>query len=86
MVFCEGDMSATIELMQPELFGQDEHVCPGYDVCTVGMCGCRFLGLGTPFASDAKKGTIYVDSALHGNDNALLLTHREAITQTGKIG
>ncbi len=24
MVFCEGDMSATIELMQPELFGQDE--------------------------------------------------------------
>lgn len=24
MVFCEGDMSATIELTQPELFGQDE--------------------------------------------------------------
>lgn len=55
MVLREGDMSATIELMQPELFGQDEHVCPGYDVCPIGICGCRWLGLGTPFASDAKK-------------------------------
>ena len=83
MVFCEGDMSATIELMQPELFGQDEHVCPGYDVCTIGMCGCRFLVLGTPFASDVKKGIIYAATHLHGNDDGLLLTHREAITQTG---
>ena len=33
MVFCEGDMPPDTELMQPELFGQDEHVCPGYDVC-----------------------------------------------------
>ena len=48
-------MSATIELMQPELFGQDDHVCPGYDVCPVKLCGCRWLGLGTPFASDVKK-------------------------------
>jgi len=48
-------MSATIELMQPELFGQDEHVCPGYDVCPIPLCGCRWIGLGTPFASDAKK-------------------------------
>jgi hypothetical protein len=55
MVFCEGDMSAKIELMQPELFGQDEPPCPGYDVCPIGICGCRFLGLGTPFASDVKK-------------------------------
>ncbi len=77
-------MQATIELMQPELFGQDEPPCPGYDVCPIGMCGCRFLGLGTPFASDVKKGIIYADSALHGNDDGLLLTHREAITQTGK--
>jgi len=76
-------MPADTELMQPELFGQDEHVCPGYDVCPVKLCGCRWLGLGTPFASDAKKGIIYADSSLHGNDNVLLLTHREAITQTG---
>ena len=26
-------MPPDTELMQPELFGQDEHVCPGYDVC-----------------------------------------------------
>ena len=68
--------------MQSELFGQDEPPCPGYDVCPVKLCGCRWLGLGTPFASDVKKGTIYADSALHGNDDAILLTHREAITQT----
>ena len=49
----------------------------------IGMCGCRWLGLGTPFASDVKKGTIYADTPLHGNDDGLLLTHREAITQTG---
>ena len=55
MVFCEGDMSADSELIQPELFGQDEPPCPGYDVCPIGACGCRWLGLGTPFASDAKK-------------------------------
>ena len=55
MVLCEGDMPPDTELIQPELFGQDEHVCPGYDVCPIGMCGCRWLGLGTPFASDAKK-------------------------------
>ena len=55
MVLREGDMQADSELMQPELFGQGEHVCPGYDVCTVKLCGCRWLGLGTPFASDAKK-------------------------------
>ena len=79
-------MSATTELMQSELFGQDEPPCPGYDVCPVKLCGCRWLGIGTPFASDAKKGIIYADSALHGNDDGLLLTHREAITQTGKIG
>jgi hypothetical protein len=48
-------MSADSELTQPELFGQDEHVCPGYDVCPIGMCGCRWLGLGIPFASDVKK-------------------------------
>jgi len=41
--------------MQPELFGQDEHVCPGYDVCPIPLCGCRWIGLGSPFASDAKK-------------------------------
>jgi len=81
MVFCEGDMPTDAELMQPELFGQDEPPCPGYDVCPIGMCGCRFLGLGTPFASDAKKGIIYADTALHGNDDSLLLTHRQAITQ-----
>lgn len=56
---------------------------PGYDVCTIGMCGCRFLGLGTPFASDVKKGIIYAETPLHRNDDDLLLTHREAITQTG---
>ena len=55
MVLCEGDMPPDTELMQPELFGQDEHVCPGYDVCPVKLCGCRWLGLGTPFASDVKK-------------------------------
>lgn len=55
MVFCEGDMPPTTELMQPELFGQDEPPCPGYDVCPVKLCGCRWLGLGTPFASDVKK-------------------------------
>jgi len=65
MVFCEGDMSATIELMQPELFGQDEHDCPGYDVCPIGMCGCRFLGLGTPFASDAKKKELFMPIPLY---------------------
>ena len=32
-----------------------EKPCPGFDACPIGMCGCRFLGLGTPFASDAKK-------------------------------
>ena len=52
-------MSASAELTQPELFGHDEPPCPGYDVCPIGMCGCRFLGLGTPFASDVKKGNIY---------------------------
>jgi hypothetical protein len=76
-------MSADTELMQPELFSQDEPPCPGYDACPIGICGCRFLGLGTPFASDVKKGIIYADTALHGNDDGLLLTHREAITQTG---
>ena len=69
-------------MSQQELFAEDDHHCPGYDVCPVPMCGCRFVGLGTPFASDAKKGTIYADTALHGNDDGLLLTHREAITQT----
>lgn len=83
MVFCEGDMPPDTELIQPELFGQDEPPCPGYGVCPIPLCGCRWIGLGTPFASDAKKGTIYADTALHGNDIALLLTHREAITQTG---
>lgn len=34
---------------QPELFGQDENVCPGYDKCPIGMCGCRWLELGTPW-------------------------------------
>ena len=55
MVFCEGDVSANIELMQPELFIQDEPPCPGYDACPVKLCGCRWIGLGTPFASDVKK-------------------------------
>jgi hypothetical protein len=77
-------MPPDTELMQPELFGQDEHVCPGYDVCPIGICGCRWLGLGTPFASDVKKGIIYADTALHGNDYALLLNHRQAITPSRK--
>lgn len=76
-------MPTDAELMQPELFGQDEPPCPGYNKCHVSMCGCRWLGLGTPFASDVKKGTIYADTALHGNNDDLLLTHRKAITQTG---
>ena len=64
MVLCEGDMQATIELMQPELFGQDEPPCPGYDVCPIGACGCRWLETGTPWrdvsddrnADDTRRG------------------------------
>ena len=26
--------------------------CPGYDVCPIGLCGCRWLGLGTPWRED----------------------------------
>ena len=69
--------------MQPDLLPPDEPPCPGYDACPVAMCGCRWLELGTPFVCDAKKGIIYAESALHGNDDGLLLTHLEAITQTG---
>ncbi len=35
--------------MQVELFSGDEPECPGYDLCPVGACGCRWLGLGTPW-------------------------------------
>ena len=57
-------MPPDTELMQPELFGQDEHVCPGYDVCPIGMCGCRWLGIDTPWreagddrnADDTRRG------------------------------
>lgn len=66
--------------MQVELFSGDEPECPGYDVCLVGACGCRWLGLGTPWRETGKNIS---DTALHGNDDALLLTHRQAITQTG---
>ena len=38
--------------MQVELFYGDAPECPGYDVCPVAMCGCRWLGMGTPFVSD----------------------------------
>ena len=72
-------MPTDTELMQPELFGQDEPPCPGYDVCPVGACGCRWLGLGTPWRETGKNIS---DTALHGKDNVLLLTHRKAITQT----
>jgi hypothetical protein len=52
MVFCARDVSAGAELMQAELFSGDEPECPGYDVCPIAMCGCRWLGMGTPFVSD----------------------------------
>jgi len=26
--------------------------CPGYDKCPVSMCGCRWLGMGIPWADD----------------------------------
>ena len=73
-------LSPGAELMQPELFSGDEPECPGYDVCPVGACGYRWLGLGTPWRETGKNIS---DSALHGNDDGLLLTHLEAITQTG---
>lgn len=31
--------------------------CPGYDVCPIGMCGCRFLGLGTPWRESGDEQT-----------------------------
>ena len=27
----------------------EQPTCPGYDVCPVSMCGCRWLGLGSPW-------------------------------------
>jgi len=52
MVLCARDMSAGVELMQSELFSSDEQECPGYDTCPIAMCGCRWIGMGTPFISD----------------------------------
>ena len=40
--------------MQPELFSGDEQECPGYDACPIAMCGCRWIGMGTPFISDTE--------------------------------
>ena len=77
MVLCARDVSAGAELMQVELFSGDEPECPGYDLCPVGACGCRWLGLGTPWRETGKNIS---DTALHGNDDDLLLTHRKAIT------
>ena len=77
MVLCARDVSSGVELMQAELFSGDDPECPGYDVCPVGACGCRWLGLGTPWRETGKNIS---DTALHGNDDGLLLTHRQAIT------
>ncbi len=31
--------------------------CPGYDVCPIGMCGCRWLAMGTPWREDGDEQT-----------------------------
>lgn len=54
MVLCARDVSAGVELMQDELFSSDEQECPGYDTCPIAMCGCRWIGMGTPFISDTE--------------------------------
>ena len=54
MVLCARDMSAGVELMQAELFSGDGQECPGYDACPIAMCGCRWIGMGTPFISDTE--------------------------------
>ena len=54
MVLCARDVSAGAELMQSELFSGDGQECPGYDACPIAMCGCRWIGMGTPFISDTE--------------------------------
>ena len=29
--------------------------CPGYDKCPISMCGCRWLGLGTPWRDNNER-------------------------------
>lgn len=36
----------------PDLFDYQEPECPGLDVCPIGACGCRWLGMGIPWADD----------------------------------
>lgn len=36
-------MQTEIDLREPE------PECPGYDVCPIGFCGCRWLETGTPW-------------------------------------
>lgn len=44
-------MQTEIDLREPE------PECPGYDVCPIGACGCRWLGIGTPWREAGQDGT-----------------------------
>jgi len=55
--------------------------CPGYDKCPISICGCRWLGTGDPYPQE--KGKNNSQHSCNRNDNALLLNHRQAITQAG---
>lgn len=65
----------------PDLFENQEPECPGLDVCQVRACGCRWLAIGDPFPQE--KGKNNSQHSCNRNDNALLLNHRQAITQAG---
>ena len=65
----------------PDLFENQEPECPGLDVCQVRACGCRWLAIGDPFPQEKGKNNSQI--TCNGNDEALLLNHRQAITQAG---